>query len=135
MNTNSFTETTNDLVKQVNIALESMSKMNKSMTTEDDTVIITVEGYDPITGDPSTYTYSIPSYQYTLGELNRISNSMDTFINGEGVVLLNDGTYRQVSTTPIAKSPIAIVDVAAPTKFQIRTNWFFESFLFPQMYV
>lgn len=135
MNTNSFTQTTNDLVKQVNIALESMSKMNKSMTTEDDTVVITVEGYDPITGDPSTYTYSIPSYQYTIGELNRISNSMDTFINGQGVVLLKDGTYREVSTTPIAKSPPVIIDVAAPTKFQIRTNWFFESLLFPQMYI
>lgn len=134
-NVNSFTETTNDLVKQVNIALESMAKMNQSMTTENDSVIITVEGNDPITGDSSTYTYSIPSYQYTMAELSRITNTVDTFVSGNGVVLLNDGTYRQVSTIPVAKAPTKITSVAAPTKFQTKSNWFFESMLFPILYV
>jgi len=134
-NVNSFTETTNDLVKQVNIALESMAKMNQSMTTEDDTVVITVEGFDPITGDPSVYNYSIPSYQYTLAQLSRITNTVDTFVSGNGVVLLNDGTYRQVSTIPVAQSPTRITGVQAPTKFQTKSNWFFESMLFPILYV
>jgi len=132
---NSFTETTNDLVKQVNIALESMQKMNSSMTTENDSVVITVEGFDPITGDPSLYNYSIPSYQYTINQLNRITNTVDTFVSGEGVVLLNDGTYRQVTTIPVAQSPKRITDVNAPTKFRTKANWFFESMLFPSLYV
>ena len=134
-NVNSFTETTNDLVKQVNIALESMAKMNQSMTTQNDSVTIQVEGRDPVTGDPSTYTYSIPSYQHSMSELSRISNTVDTFVNGQGVVLLNDGTYREVTTTPVAKAPAKITNVAAPTKFQTKSNWFFESMLFPLIYV
>ena len=132
---NSFTETTNDLVKQVNIALESMSKMNTTMTTQEDSQVIKVEAYDPITGDPSVISYSIPSYQYTIANLNRISNSVDTFISGDGVVLLNDGTYRQVSTIPVAKSPSPIVGVTPPSKFYNKPNWFFESMLFPSIYV
>ena len=132
---NSFIETTNNLVKQVNIALASMQKMNNSMTTNEDSVVITVEGVNPISGDPSTYTYSIPSYQYTLAELSRISNTVDTFVNGQGVVLLNDGTYREVSTMPVAQSPAKITNVNVPTKFRTKSNWFFESMLFPSIYV
>ena len=132
---NSFTQTVADLTANVNVALAAMSGMNEALTTENDTVTITVEGTDPVTGDPSLYTYSIPSYQYTLEHLERISNTVNTFVSGTGVVLLNDGTYRQVSTIPLAKSPAPITDLAAPTKFQWRNNWFFESFLFPQMYV
>ena len=132
---NSFTQTVTDLTRNVNIALQSLVGMNETLTTQDDTVTIAVEGFDPVTGDSSLYSYSMPSYQYTLEQLNRISNTVNTFVSGNGVVLLDDGTYRQVSTIPLAKSPVPIVDVAAPTKFRSRANWFFESLLFPQMYV
>lgn len=132
---NSFTQTVADLTANVNVALAAMAGMNEALTTENDTVTITVEGTDPVTGDPSLYQYSMPSYQYTLEELNRISNTVNTFVSGNGVVLLDDGTYRRVSTIPLAQSPAPIVDVAAPTKFNSRSNWFFESFLFPQIYV
>jgi hypothetical protein len=134
-NINSFTQTTENLTRDVNIALSSLVSMNNTLTTQDDSVTITVEGTDPISGDPSTYTYSIPSYQYTLEELARISNTVNTLVSGNGVVLLKDGTYRQVSTVPLAKSPSPITNVSAPTKFNWRNNWFFESFLFPQMYI
>jgi len=134
-NINSFTQTVIDLTNNVNIALASMQGMNDTLTTQEDTVTITVEGIDPVTGDPSLYQYSMPSYQYTLEQLSRISNTVNTFVSGNGVVLLDDGTYRRVSTIPLAQSPSAILGVAAPTKFRSRPNWFFESFIFPQMYV
>jgi hypothetical protein len=132
---NSFTQTVTDLTRNVNIALSAMVGMNETLTTQNDTVTIQVEGTDPVTGDPSLYTYSMPSYQFTLEELSRISNTVNTFVSGNGVVLLNDGTFRSVSTIPLAKSPEPIIDVAAPSNFSWRNNWFFENLLFPQMYV
>ena len=132
---NSFTETTEMALQQVNIALESMVKMNDTLTTQNDSVVISVEGTDPVTGDASIYTYTIPSYQYTINNLSRISNTVDTFVSGQGVVLLDDGTYRQVSTVPLSTAPLPITGVAAPSKFSSRPNWFFESMLFPQTYV
>ena len=78
---NSFTQNVIDLTKNVNMALASMEAMNESLTTENDTVNIEVEGTDPVTGDPSTYTYAIPSYPYILSQLNRITNSVDTFFS------------------------------------------------------
>lgn len=134
-NVNSFTETVNQLVEQVNIAMESMVKLNESITTQDDTVVISVEQVNPVTGDPSTVTYSLPSYNNILNKVNALAQTMDTFVKGEGVVLLDDGTYRQVSTIPVAISPTTITNVNAPSKFNVRENWFFESMMFPQLIV
>lgn len=134
-NINSFTQTVVGLTKNVNIALQSMVQMNNSMTTEADSVVIAVEGTDPVTGDASTYTYHIPSFNYLLNKVNVLANTMDVFVSGNGVVLLNDGTYRQVTTIPVAKSPAPITAVPAPTSFTTRTNWFFENMMFPQLLV
>jgi hypothetical protein len=132
---NSFTEVVNNLVNQTNIALESLVKLNQSLTTQDDTVTLSVEVIDPVTGEVSIATYTIPSYNKVINKVNAISNTVDTFVKGEGVVLLNDGTYRQVSTIPVAKSPDRITNISAPTKFTTRSNWFFESMMFPQLIV
>ncbi|NMC57780.1 MAG: hypothetical protein GYA51_00070 [Candidatus Methanofastidiosa archaeon] len=133
--TNSFAQSVIDLTNNVNIALNSMVELNNSLTTENDSVVVEVAGNDPITGDASIYTYSIPSYHYILNQLNRISNTVDVFVSGQGVVLLNDGTYREVTTVPVAKSPAPITAIPAPTKFNARSNWFFESMMEPQLYV
>lgn len=134
-NINSFTETVQSLINQVNIAMEAMVKINESLTTQNDTVILSVEQTDPITGDPSTVTFSIPAYNNVLNKVNALAQTMDTFVKGEGVILLNDGTYRKVTTIPVAISPSQITNVSAPSKFYTKSNWFFESMLSPQLTV
>ena len=134
-NVNSFSETVDQLVNQVNITLENVVKVNESLTTQDDTVTLSVEQMDPITGDASIVTYSMPSYNTVINKVNAISQTVDTFVRGEGVVLLNDGTYRKISTTPVAISPAQITNVPPPSKFTTRNNWFFENMMFPQLIV
>jgi len=134
-NINSFTETVNMLISQVNIALNNVVSLNESLTTKNDTVTISVDEVDPITGDSSTVTYAIPSYATTLNKVNAISQTVDTFVKGEGVILLEDGTYRQVSTMPVAIAPAQITGVSTPTQFNIKNNWFFPSLMFPQLTV
>ena len=50
---NSFTETTNKMLSAVNIALEFAAKTNASLTTQQDSVVVSIEQEDPITGDPA----------------------------------------------------------------------------------
>jgi len=132
--TNSFTQSVIDLTNNVNIALNAMVGLSKSMTTENSSVPIVVQTQNEM-GDVSTYTYSIPSYNYMIDQLSKVVNTVDTFVSGQGVVLLNDGTYREVRAIPVAKSPEPISSVQVPTEFKQRSNWFFESMMFPQLYV
>lgn len=132
---NSFTETVNKLIEQTNIALEFAVKTNESLTTQDDAVIMQIENKNEITGDPSIVSYSIPSYNTMINKVNAALQTVDTFVKGEGKILLADGTYREVSTTPIPISPAKITDITAPSSFKTRNNWFFESMMFPQLLV
>ena len=136
---NSFTETVQQLIEQTNIALEFASKTNKSLTTQEDSVKIYTEEEDPITGDSSIVTYSIPSYNKTINQVNNLQLTMDTFIKGDGKILLGDGTnggtYREVKTIPVAIAPPKIINVNSPTSFSIKSNWFFESLMFPQLII
>jgi hypothetical protein len=134
-NINSFSETVAQLTQNVNVAISSLVSLNKSMSTEENSVIVTIPGIDPITGDSSISTYSIPSYTYTITKLNTLENTVDVFVKGSGVILLNDGTYREVKTIPVAIAPTKITGVNAPSIFSTRTNWFFESIMFPQLIV
>jgi len=134
-NVNSFTETVNQLVNQVNVAMENVVKLNESITTQDDAVVLSIEQIDSITGNPSIVTYSLPSYNTIINKVNSLAQTMDSFVRGEGVVLLKDGTYRKVTTIPVAISPEQIKGISAPTRFSSRSNWFFESMMFPQMVV
>ena len=130
---NSFTETVNQLVKTANIALSFAQKTNESLTTQSDTVTMSIDIVDPITGDASVATYSIPSYNTTINKANIANRTIDTFINGTGKILQNDGTYREIKVNPVAVSPSTITNVTPPTKFGTKNNWFFESLMFPQL--
>lgn len=134
-NINSFSQTVADLTRSVNVALSSMQSMNDSMTTQKQTVTVEYQEKDPVTGEMVTKTYSMPSYQHTVAELNRIKENVDRLVSGEGVVLLDDGTYRQVMTIPLAKSPEPIIDLPKPEKFKSKNNWFFEDLIFPKILV
>ena len=133
---NSFTDSVNQLVQQVNVAMESVVKVNESLTTQADTTNMSIEQTNPITGDVSTVIYALPSYNKVLETVNNMSQTLETFISGTGKIFLNDGkTYREVFTVPVAVSPSQISGIAAPAKFTTRSNWFFESMMFPQLIV
>lgn len=132
---NSFADNVNLLVKQVNIAMDSLVQLNSTLTTQADSAIISVQSIDPITGNSSTSTFSIPSYQNVLNNLNNLQNTLDVFTKGEGVILLKDGSYRQVQVTPVATAPPQITNLSPPTTFSTLTNWFYENLMFPQLVV
>ena len=132
---NSFTETVNRFVEQANISLEFAQKTNESLTTQDDTVTMDINKEDPITGEMTEYSYSIPSYNTMINKVNATAETVNTFVRGEGKVLLDDGTYREVKTIPVAVSPEQITDVSPPTSFSSRNNWFFEELMFPKLTV
>lgn len=132
---NSFTENVSNLIDTVNKSLSILTAVNKSTTTEEDTVIVDVDIQDPITGDPSIVSYSMPSFSKVLYEVDALKKTMEAFTNGEGVILLKDGTYRKISTQPIAISPNNIQNISNPTTFNTKNNWFFESMMFPQLVI
>jgi len=96
------------------------------------TVQVTVES-----SSGATATYELPSIGYMQNEIKRIDNNFSSLsgLDGQAIVRLSDGSYRQIIESRIFQEPLAIGNLQVPTQFYSRPNWFFQNFLSPQLYV
>lgn len=128
-NVNSFAKNVSSIVESANKSLSILSGIQESLVTDQDLVNI------DLVIDGSLKTYNIPSYQSVIQDVNALKKSLDSFVNGSGVVSLNDGTYRHITATPVAEVPAKITNLVDPSTFGINSNWFFENLLFPKAVV
>jgi hypothetical protein len=81
---------------------------------------------------------NIPSYGFLRGEIQRIDNNIKGLAGiGESSATVRnpDGTYSQVYKSEPLKEPARLTNLAVPSTFDVKDNWFFESFLTPLLYI
>ena len=116
-------------------SLETVSKVSDAVTSQKDTVTITLT--DP--NDPKkTITYSIPSFGYLKSEIERLDNSIKTISNlesGSGSrIQLSDGTYRKIVASKLDNEAPTITTTNNITNFNFKSNWLFEDMMNPYLY-
>lgn len=116
-------------------SLETVSKVSDAVTSQKDTVTITLT--DP--NDPKkTITYSIPSFGYLKSEIERLDNSIKTISNlesGSGSrIQLSDGTYRKIIASKLDSEAPTITTTNNITNFNFKSNWLFEDMMNPYLY-
>ena len=116
-------------------SLETVSKINDAMTSQKDTVTITLT--DP-NNPAKALTYSIPSFGYLKSEIERLDNTLKTLSNldsGTGSsVQLSDGSYRKIIASKIASEAPTITTTNNITNFNFKSNWLFEDMMNPYLY-
>ena len=116
-------------------SLETVSKVSDAVTSQKDTVTLTLT--DP-SDTTKTITYSIPSFGYLKSEIERLDNTIKTISNlssGTGSrVQLSDGSYRKIIASKIASEAPTITSINNITNFNFKSNWLFEDMMNPYLF-
>jgi len=114
-------------------ALEIFQRLNEAITSNRESV--TVQLFDD---NDVLKSIQVPSFGHLLKRITDAENNIknltgtgDTDVN----VRLSDGSYRKIIASKLKLPAANISSVAAPTTFNIKSNYFFESFIDPLMYV
>lgn len=111
-------------------ALETFERINEAITTDKETVSITL--YDDRTGVKKPI--QIPAFGYLKREIERLDTNYKALSGvdgGNANVRLKDGSFRRIHTSKIKGPSKPIKKLLSPVTFNTKLNDFFEDFLNP----
>lgn len=137
-NTSSISDYLLELGVDVNNMQEFLNKLSQILSTKSDTVTVTQTLQDGTTKD-----FLVPSFGYLSTKVNNIESQFNLLLSGNANELgIKDpaGNLRTFEVKDIVGvvsqlENISTLGVALPSTFNYKTNWFFESFLNPLLYV
>ena len=134
----SLTDYLAELGVDVNNLQEFLLKLSQILSTKSDSVKLT-----QTLQDGTTTEFLVPSFGYLSGRVNNIENKFNELLKGNANQLGvrdADGNLRKFELKDLSSviadlENVSKVGVVVPTNFNYKTNWFFESFLNPLLYV
>lgn len=114
-------------------SMEIINRLSEAATTTKDTVNI-----EQLNSDNTTTTVSVPSWNYLLNRIKNLDNNVQALSGlGDGTSTIRnaDGSLSQIYQVKPLMDPVAPTSIAVPSTFGTKTNWFFDSFLNPLLYV
>lgn len=119
-----------------NNSMEVLDKINDAVTSNEDSVTLTLTNPQ---NPEDAIVYQIPSFGYLKSEIDRLEATLKTMANINGTsgsrLRLSDGSYRKIIASKVPSEAPTITKVNSITNFEFKSNWFFEDFLNPMLYV
>ena len=127
-----------ELGVDINNMQEFLNKLSLMLTTPSDTVNI-----NQTLQDGTVKTFNVPSFAHLSDKINSIDTKFNSLLSANGNqigVKDANGTLKTFELQDVSKviSDLDSVSNAAieiPETFKYKTNWFFESFLNPLIYI
>ena len=121
-------------------ALETFERINEAMTSEKDSITVSVDlfGTPDDDGVTTIKTYQIPSFGFIDREIKRLENNIKA-LSGVGTadatVQMPDGSFKKIISRKLKTPANDITSIALPTEFETTDNDFFEDYLNPLLTV
>ena len=130
---NSISTLLPELLRLFNNSMESFEKINKAITSNEESVTIDIQE-----SDGTINKVTIPSFGFLKNSLDRVNQNFETVSNISGAgssVRLSDGTFRKLLMSKLPTEAKDLIDINSVNNFNIKSNWFFENLINPLLYV
>ncbi len=135
-------ETLSQFLAKLNILYNNLLEFYNKFAEAMNSTAETVTAYQ-ITADGSIETIDIPSIGYYTTEVRTLHQQIETMLyanNNELALRFEDGSVKKFEMQQLAQlvqtlESVGDMSFPAPAEFRTKTNWFFESFLNPLMFV
>lgn len=114
-------------------SIEIINKLSEVTSSPNDTVEI-----EFINDDSVIEKIQIPSFGFLKNEIRRVDQNVMALSGMEDSnanIRKPDGTVSKIYTSTLLRDPEPPTSLQVPSTFKTRSNWFFESFLNPLLYV
>lgn len=131
---NSLSSIVDNLIKLQRNNTEILTKLSAVVNSDADVVTLTLEDI----ANDNIKTVTIPSFGALKKDIERLDENItqiSALNNKDASIQLPDGTFRTIVKSTLKKSADDITSVQTPIGFKSKSNWFFESFLNPLLYV
>ena len=126
-----------ELGVDINNMQEFLLKLNQMLTTSAPTVTFT-----QTLANGTVNEIPIASHAYLVSRITDIDNKFNSLLNANGnrVEVISDGITKSFELQDISAvikdlNAVSTKTVTNPEYFNVKTNWFFESFLSPLIYI
>lgn len=130
---NSFGTILANFIRLQNNSLETLQQIQAATTSNADTVAINVQN-----NDGTTTSYTIPSFGYLKGSIDRIDTTIQKltgFDGSDAFIRMPDGSFKKIYQAALIKNPAPIGNLSVPSKFVTENNYFLESMYTPALKV
>ena len=114
--------------------MEVLSKLNTLTTTTEPAINVQV-----VDAGGVLTQYSLPSFSYLKGEIDRLSNNINSLYNlntsGALVSESSGNKFKKVITIDLNKEPAQINELQVLTTFKSSKNWIFDGLMNPMISV
>ena len=114
--------------------MEVLSKLNTLTTTTEPAINVQV-----VDASGVLTQYSLPSFSYLKGEIDRLSNNINSLYNlntsGALVSESSGNKFKKVITIDLNKEPAQINELQVLTTFKSSKNWIFDGLMNPMISV
>ena len=135
---NSLSDVLKKLVVDINNMNSFLFGLDNVLSSKSENVSISQKK-----SDGSSTSLSVPSFGYFKGKIEEINNRFETLLSANNDVIglksangdVRKFELKKISTLVKDLENIKNAQLAIPTEFRVKNNWFFESFLNPLLYV
>lgn len=129
---NTISTTLADITQESSNAMEILSKITDSLTTNSTSVSMKL-----VDSEGKEVVINLPTLSHIDSEIKRIDSNQQAMSGIGSTAYIKDstGAYRQITVAKKSKEPDRIVSVDTPKTFDRKNNWFFENFLSPLLYI